>query len=165
MKHLPRNCVALTFLAASAALGANAADAEQGAWALGEKNGKTFLHMTDASGPSLTLNCNENIGLQAVLYLNGNGIDDLEVATKTRLKTRNVYLDTDSTDRRDGDWLYVRLAKVLVSSKGWQAKRIYNAAITGSPVEVDITRVGSYTLTPPPVNDSFKSFVESCDAI
>ncbi|MEC7290659.1 MAG: hypothetical protein VXW22_11285 [Pseudomonadota bacterium] len=164
MKHLPRNCVALTFLAASATLAANAADAES-SWALGERNGQSFLHMTDASGPSLSLRCHDKLGLQAVLYLDGNGIDELDMPIKTKVKTRNVHLDTDSTDRRDGSWLYVRANKTLYSAKGWQAKRIYNAAISGSTVDVDITRVGSYNLTPPPVNDAFKSFVSSCDSI
>ena len=164
MNHLTRNCVALTFLAASASFGASAADAES-SWTLGESDGKSFLHMTDVSGPSLTLNCSDKIGLQAILYLDGNAIDDLGMKIKSKIKTRNVHLDTDSTNRRDGDWLYVRSNKTLFSSKGWQAKRIFNAAVTGSPVAVDITRVGSYELTPPPVNDSFKAFVSECDAV
>lgn len=164
MTHLPRNCVALTVLAAATALGAHAADSDS-SWALGEKDGKSFLHMTDASGPSLTLNCHDRMGLQAVLYLNGAEIDDLALNSTTRLSTRNVDMDTATTESRDGEWVYLRRAKVLISSKGWQAKRIYNAAVTGSAVSFDVSRVGEYSVTPAPINDSFKSFVASCDSV
>ena len=154
----------ITLAAGTAGFAAHAADAES-AWSAGEKNGKTFLYTADASGPSVTLNCSDKMGIQAVVYLNGNGMDDLEVNTKTRLRSRNIELASETTEPKDGDWVYLRSAKTLISTKSWQGKRIFNAAVTGSPVTMDIARLGSYTITPPAVNDEFKAFVAECDAI
>lgn len=155
---------ALAIAATSIGLSAHAADAES-TWSLGDKDGTAFLYTAAPTGPSLTLNCSEKLGVQAVVYLNGNAIDDLAINTKTRLKTRKVEIVSDTTEPRDGDWVYLRRAKTLVSTKSWQGKRIFNAAVTGSPVTMDVFRVGSYDITLPAVDDEFKSFVSSCDAI
>ena len=164
MKTLFKVGAVLTLAAGTLGFAAHAADAES-TWAAGENNGKTFLYAADASGPSLTLNCSDTMGIQAGVYLNGNGMDDLTLSSNSRLGTRNIELDSDTTDPKDGDWAYIRSAKTLISTKSWQGKRIFNAAVTGSPVTLDIARVGSYTITPPAVNDEFKTFVSDCDAI
>lgn len=164
MKTLLKLSAVLTLAAGTIGFAAHAADAES-AWSAGEKNGKTFLYTADASGPSVTLNCSDKMGVQAVVYLNGNGMDELDINTKTRLRSRKIELDSDTTEPRDGDWLYLRTAKTLVSTKSWQGKRIFNAAVTGSPVTMDIARIGSYTITPPAVNDDFRAFVSDCDAV
>ena len=163
MKHITRNCVALTFLAASATLGANAADAE-GAWDLGEKDGKSFLHTVTEAGPSLTLSCSDKVGIRATVFLKGNSIDELETASDARPRARRVSVDTSTTDPRSGAWAYVRTAGKLISTKSWQGKRLYNAAITGSPVTMDVFKVGEMTLALPGVDENFTSFASSCDA-
>lgn len=155
---------ALAIAATSIGLSAHAADAES-KWSLGDNNGTAFLYTATPSGPSLTLNCSDKLGVQAVVYLGGNAIDDLTIGSKTRLKTRKVELTSNTTEPRDGHWIYLRTAKTLVSTKSWQGKRIFNAAVTGSPVEMDIFRVGSYDITLPAIDDDFKSFVSSCDAV
>ncbi len=164
MKTLLKVGAVLTLAAGTVGFAAHAADAES-TWSTGEKNGKTFLYTADATGPSMTLNCSDKMGIQAVVYLNGNGIDELDINTKARIRSRKVELDSETTDPKDGDWAYFRTAKTLISTKSWQGKRIFNAAVTGSPVTMDIARVGSYTITPPAVNDEFKTFVSECDAI
>ena len=121
--------------------------------------------MSDPTGPSVTLTCSDKMGVQAVLYLNGNSMDDLTVDTSTRITSRQVEMTSDTTQAKDGEWLYVRRAKTLVSTRGWQGKRIFNAAVSGSSVSFDIFRVGEYTITPPAVNDDFKTFVSDCSSI
>lgn len=163
MKHLTRNCVALTFLAASATLGAHAADAE-GGWALGEKDGKAYLHTVTAAGPSVMLSCSDTVGVRATVFLKGDSMDSAENGSKGKARTRRVSIDTESTDPRSGSWGYYRTQGKLVSSKSWQGKRIYNAAITGSPVSMDVFKVGEMSFDLPGVDDQFKSFASSCDA-
>jgi len=155
---------ALAIAATSIGLSAHAADAES-AWSLGDNDGTAFLYAASPSGPSVTLTCSEKLGVRAIVYLNGNGMDDLALNAKARLVTRNVEIGSDSTEPRDGDWAYFRRAKTLVSTKSWQGKRVFNAAVTGSPVSMDVSRLGSYDITLPAVNDEFKSFVSSCDEI
>lgn len=161
--HLKLGAI-VAIAATSIGFSAHAADAES-TWSLGDNNGTAFLFTASPSGPSLTLSCSDKIGVRAVVYLNGNGMDDLEINTKMSLKTRKVELDSDTTEPRDGSWVYLRRAKTLISTKGWQGKRIFNAAVSGSPVSIDVSRAGSYEITLPAVNDDFKSFVSNCSAI
>lgn len=163
MKHLTRNCIALTFLGASAALGAHAADAA-GGWALGQKDGSSYLHAVTDAGPSVMLSCSDTVGIRATVFLNGETMEAAETARDGKTRARRVSLDTDSTEVRSGAWGYVRSQGKLVSSKSWQGKRIYNAAITGSPVSMDIFKIGERRFELPGVDDQFKSFASSCDA-
>jgi len=163
MNHLTRNCVALTFLGASAALGAHAADAA-GGWTEGEQNGVSFVHTVTEDGPSVMLSCSDRVGIRATVFLNG---DDLEAATNGtagRIGARRVTLDTNSTEPRKGDWAYLRAQGRLISAKGWQGKRIFNAAVTGSPVSMDIFKLGERSFSMPAVDDQFKSFTSNCAA-
>ncbi len=132
------------------------------AWDLSEQGDKSFLYAKDDSGASVTLACSEKLSVQATVYLDGNEMDDLSVLDRGRISTRQVTLDTESTEPRGDRWAYIRSAKALISIKPWQGRRIYNAAVTGSPVSIDIRRVGEYTLNLPPVDDNFKSFAKSC---
>ncbi len=146
------------------ALSAHAADTN---WQLSqpvEEGAKSFLFAEDAGGPSVALYCSDQMGLQAAVHLNGTDLENSAIQSNSKLRNRNVALSTDSMAEKDADWAYVRQAKVLISTKGWQAKRMFNAAIKGEPVQMDIQRVGAYTLTLPPVDDTFKTFAKSCAA-
>ena len=168
MKYNFKTGAALALAATTLTFTASAADAES-TWTLSDNGGAAFLYMSDPTGPSLTLKCSEQIGLQAVLYLNGNSIDDLVIdgdrVNSRRLSARNVTLDTDTTDARKGEWVYFRQVKTLISTRGWQGKRIFNAAVSGSTVSIDIRRVGTFNVTPPAVNDDFRELVAGCSAI
>lgn len=163
MKHLLRNCVALSMLATSASFAASAADAE-GAWATGDNGGKTFLHTVTEAGPSVALTCSDSVGVQATVYLNGNEIDETQIKSTAGLKTRKGSLVTETTEERDGTWLYIRPAKTLITTKGWQGKRIYNAAITGSPVTMSVYKIGEVSFQLPGVDEAFTQFAKSCEA-
>jgi hypothetical protein len=164
MNHFIKLGAAAAIAATTIGFTAHAADAES-KWSLGDNNGKSFLYMSDPTGPSVTLNCSERMGVQAVIYINGNDMDNLQLNPNYRLSTRTVEMSSDSTETKDGTWGYYRSAKTLISTRGWQGKRIFNAAVSGSPVTLDITRVGEFTITPPAVNDEFKSFVADCSSI
>ncbi|MCR9270179.1 MAG: hypothetical protein ACX94B_09105 [Henriciella sp.] len=163
MKHLLKTGAALTLAATALTFSASAADAEA-AWSLGDKNGKAFLHTVTEAGPSIALTCSERVGVQATVFLNGNSIDEAEIKSTSGLRTRKGSIETATTEEKDGDWLYLRPAKTLISTKGWQGKRIYNAAITGSPVTMTVSRLGEMTFELPGVDDQFKSFASSCEA-
>lgn len=163
MNHLLKICATTALAATALSFTASAADAE-GAWSLGDNNGKSFLHTVTDAGPSVALTCSENVGVQATVYLNGNSIDEMQINTKSGLRTRKGSITTEATEERDGVWLYIRPAKTLVSTKGWQGKRIYNAAITGSPVSMTVARLGEMSFTLPGVDEQFKSFATSCEA-
>lgn len=162
MKHPLKSLPVVAALAASVTLAANASDADS-SWDFADVEGKTFLHTVTAAGPSVALTCSDSVGVQATIYLNGNSIDETRIKSTAGLQTRKGSLDTETTEEREGPWLYLRPAKTLVSTKGWQGKRIYNAAITGSPVTMTVARLGEMTFELPGVDNAFKDFAQSCD--
>lgn len=164
MNHILKIGAATALAATALSFTASAADAES-AWTLTENNGASFLYMADASGPSVTLSCSDKMGVQAVVYLDGNSVDDLGFSKNSKVRSRKVALESETTEPRDGTWAYLRNAKVLISTRGWQGKRIFNAAVTGSSVSMDVFRIGTVSITPPTVNDDFRSFVSECDSI
>lgn len=163
MKHLLKTGAALALAATTISFTASAADAES-TWTLGDNNGKAFLHTVTDAGPSVALTCSEKVGIQATVYLNGNSVDETQIKSTSGLRARKGSLETETTEERDGTWLYIRPAKTLISTKGWQGKRIYNAAVTGSPVTMSVSRLGEMTFSLPGVDDHFKSFAGSCAA-
>ena len=162
MKHPLKSLPVVAALAASVTLAANAADADS-SWDLADVDGKTFLHTVTAAGPSIALTCSDAVGVQATIYLNGNSIDETKITSTSGLRTRKGSLDTETTEERDGMWLYLRPAKTLISTKGWQGKRIYNAAITGSPITMTVARLGEMTFELPGVDEAFTDFARSCE--
>lgn len=163
MTHPSKTGLAFAIVATTFAFSASAATAT-GSWEFGERNGKQFVHAVTEAGPSVMLSCSDKLGVQATFYLNGNAIDDTAITSTAGLSTRNSTIVTDGTEEKEGQLLYLRPAKTLVTTESWQGKRVYNAAITGSPINMTVRRIGNVSFTLPGVDDSFTEFAQSCDA-
>lgn len=123
-----------------------------------------YLLAENAEGPTIMLGCSDRLGVQARIYLNGMTQEDLKLEPVRRVKTRMVSIDTESSDPKKYPWAYLRTKQQLVSVKAWQGKRLYNAAIKGEEVQLDIARIGDFSFTPPTINDDFKTFASTCTA-
>ena len=134
--------------------GAEPTSSEDGLYVLAE----------NADGPALMLGCSERLGVQARVYLNGMTQTDLAIEKTRRVKTRSVQISTESTEAKRDAWAYLRSKGQLISVRPWQGKRIFNAAIRGEVVNMDVTKVGDLALELPEVNDAFKSFATTCSA-
>ena len=132
------------------------------AWEMGAEPDKNYVYTKTDDGASITLMCSDTVGIRATVYLDGNEMDNLAVGTERRLATRQVTIDTEATEPRRDRWVWVRSARTLISTKPWQGRRVYNAVITGSPINMTVRRVGDFTLNLPPVDDNFKSFSKTC---
>lgn len=157
MSHLNKVAKGLGIATAATLLATSAS-----AWELGETAEKSFLYTKDTSGVSVALTCSDSMGIQATVYLDGNEIDNLATRAPGRLALRKVTLQTDSTEPKSDRWAYVRSERTLISTEAWQGRRIYNAAVTGSPISMNVRRVGDYTLNLPAVDDDFRTFSNSC---
>jgi len=119
--------------------------------------------MTNADGPTVSLFCSDKLGVQAAVHLEGADFSN-SVAAKSKMRTRTVDISTDSMSERGDAWGYVRNAKTIISTRPWQGKRLFNAAIKGESVTLDVARVGAYTLTMPTTDKAFSTFAKSCSA-
>ena len=156
-----------TLIAAASGLGltlsAHAADAT---WQFSSADDadRALVFAQDVGGPSLSLVCSDKLGVQAVLYLNGADAGEATISSNSRVRSRSVGMSTDTVAEKKDSWGYLRTQKLLVSTKSWQGKRIFNAAIKGENVNLGISRLGDYTLTLPPIDENFTAFATSCNA-
>ncbi|MBO6689143.1 MAG: hypothetical protein JJ931_10225 [Henriciella sp.] len=123
-----------------------------------------YVLAENAEGPAIMLGCSDRLGVQARVYLNGMTPAGLAVEKARRVKTRSVKISTDSTEAKRDTWAYLKSKGQLISVRPWQGKRIFNAAIRGDIVNMDVTKVGDLAIELPEINDAFKSFAATCAA-
>jgi len=123
-----------------------------------------YLLAENETGPSVMLGCSDRLGVQAKIYLDGMTQDALAHEPVRNVKTRMVEIDTESTDPKKDVWAYLRTKGQLISVKPWQGKRIYNAAVKGENVGLEIRKIGTVSIAMPAINDDFKTFASTCDA-
>ncbi|MEM9842219.1 MAG: hypothetical protein AAF767_06200 [Pseudomonadota bacterium] len=151
-------CVRLIAIAMAASCAAFSATA----WELNAESERAYVYAKDDAGPSLMLACSDQMGIQALVYLDGNAADELGLDGVRRLASRYVSVETETTEPRSDRWRFARSTRTLISIEPWQGRRIYNAVVTGSPVKMEISREGVFTLNLPPVNEAFKTFSKTC---
>lgn len=177
MKYLIKTATATLFAVATAAGAlAMAETGPEGEWTLLSKSGDVVAEnqapsdmvlLAETGKQTVTFNCSDNLGLQARVYMEGNSADDIGLGSviPSQINSRAVSLSTPTKEARREQWVYVRADGVLITSRPWQAKRIYNASITGEPVTLSGFRLGKHTFSLPAVNDDFKTFASKCDEV
>ena len=123
-----------------------------------------YVLAENADGPAIMLGCSDRLGVQARIYLNGMTQADLAMEKTRRVKTRSVEISTESTEAKRDTWAYLKSKGQLISVRPWQGKRIFNAAVRGEVVNMDVTKVGDLAVELPEINDDFKSFAMTCAA-
>lgn len=123
-----------------------------------------YVLAENADGPAIMLGCSDRLGLQAKVFLNGMTQADLSLEKIKRVKTRSVQITTDSTEAKRDTWAYLKSKGQLISVRPWQGKRIFNAAVRGEVVNLDVTKVGDLALQLPEINEAFESFANTCAA-
>ena len=123
-----------------------------------------YLLAENPEGLTVMLGCSDRLGVQARIYLDGMTQDALQLEPVRRVKTRMVEIETESSEAKKYPWAYLRTKQQLVSVNAWQGKRLYNAAIKGEPISLNIARIGDFSITLPEVNDDFKTFASTCEA-
>ena len=87
----------------------------------------------------------------------------LETRSK-RTSVINGSLAVEEGDPDQAKWVFLKKRNMAPPIEGRFARRIYNAAVTGKSVTVDLGRQGSYEYAPPKLNGEFKAFADGCSA-
>ena len=159
-----RTCVALGLAIGLTPALANAADWQAGTI---NYNGETadYVAFQDEAGPTVSILCVEQPSLQTAVYLDGGEPTDITIGKRSNTVDRKVTMDSSSTDSREGVWTYLRTSKLLTTTRGWQGRRIFNSAVKGEAVNMDIRFMDDVAFTPPPMNEAFKEFAKSCEVL
>lgn len=123
-----------------------------------------YVLAENADGPALMLGCSDRLGVQARIYLKGMTQADLTMEKARRVKTRSVKIETASTETKRDTWAYLKSKGQLISVRPWQGRRIFNSAIRGEVVNMDVGKVGELSLELPAVDAAFETFANTCAA-
>ncbi|NQY41130.1 MAG: hypothetical protein HRT80_13645 [Henriciella sp.] len=132
-------------------------------WSLLDGSNGKAVYSTESGSPALVLGCSEAGKISATFSLDGNVMDKMEARSK---KTRviNGSLAVEEADADKAKWIYLKRRNMAAPIEGRYARRIYNAAVTGKSVTIDLGRQGSYEYAPPKLNGQFKAFADGCSA-
>lgn len=160
MKLLPTLFVATAFAAS-----AHAADQTQqsGEWSLLQDANGQAVYSTEVGAPALVLGCNADGKISATFSLEGDVTNNLE-SGRDRPRTVNATLQVEGKDAAKSKWVYLSKRNMAAPLDTRFARRIYNAAVTGSTISLDLGRRGTYEYAPPKMNGDFKTFASACSA-
>lgn len=132
-------------------------------WSLLDGSNGQAIYSTESGAPALVLGCNDAGKISATFSLDGNVVDKLEAKSK-RTQVINGSLAVAEGDADKAKWVFLKTRNMASPIEGRYARRIYNAAVTGKSVTIDLGRQGSYEYAPPKLNGQFKTFADSCAA-
>lgn len=164
MKHT-KSLICAAAICLSATTAHATASADQAAeWThLDMPNGQ-IIYSGDAGSTGLIFTCTNEGKLDSMLNLDGGDILEKIASKSTVVRNKKGTLSIDGREEIREDWLYHPSTKMAEPRKFSISHKLYNAAVTGSPIELKMSYVDAVNVTPPPVNDAFKSFASTCGA-
>lgn len=160
MKLIPALLLGVTFAATAHAADGSSTDAE---WSLIENSNNRVIYSTAEDAPALILTCSDKGSIKSLISLDGDALGKLSMSS-TRSRRVNGELAVGADDSAKINWAYFPSRRMASPIQNRYARRIYNAAIKGAPLTVDLGRRGEYTVSVPQLNDDFKAFAATCSA-
>ena len=158
MKLIPAILLGTTFAASAHAADTSPSESQ---WSLlSETNGKA-IYSTETDRPALVLGCNDAGKISATISLDGDVVDKL---SSRSYRTRRVdgTMTVGDGEAATSKWAYLPTRQMASPIDNKFARRLYNAAVTGSTVTLDLGRRGTYEFAPPEMNSDFKTFASGC---
>ncbi len=159
MKLLPTLILGATFVASAHA--SDTVDTHE--WTLIPNSDAKAVYTTQVDEPALVLSCSDQGKVSAVIGIEGNLMENLQEKRSNSVFLRATLTVGDQepvTDR----WRFYTKTKFATPTDGKLKRRLYNAAITGSEVTLDLGRRGTFSFTPPEMNEDFLAFANGCAA-
>lgn len=121
------------------------------------------IYSTDVDSPAVVLGCSANGQISATFSTDGNVEEKIEnKSTRRSIVDGTMTVGDDAPDT--AKWTYYTRRKIAIPTDNKFSRRLYNAAVKGAPVTLDFGHRGSYTFTPPAINDAFVAFANGCSA-
>lgn len=158
MKLVPILLTAATFTAT-----AHAADSLEvsGEWSILEASNGKAIYSTETGAPALILGCNDAGKISATFSLDGDVADKL-ASRSVRSRRVDATLTVDGKEPATSKWAYLPTRNMASPVENKYARRLYNAAVTGKTVTLDLGRRGTYEYAPPKINSDFETFASGC---
>lgn len=153
--------VAAALMLAAAGQAAYAADAT--GWEYVEKPNAHVVYTSATDTPGLALVCTDQGKMTAAVSLDaGNMLEKItDDSDRTRKKSGELTVG-DESERIS--WTYRPATQLVTPKDGKYSRRIFNAAVTGALVTVNVSYKDAVQLDLPSVDAAFTEFAQSCAA-
>ena len=149
----------LNLSAALCAAGAAQA-ADMGDWKNAGGN-PTVVYTEPTGSPGLYMFCPTKGDIEAIVVLDGGDAVEKLNRQSQRIRKRDGALNVGDKSSIE-TWTYYPSLKLAAAEAGSHDRRIFNAIVTGSEIQLNLERMDPITMTPPPPNDAFKAFAKIC---
>lgn len=120
------------------------------------------VYAQEGEGIATLLSCNAEGKLSAIVSIkDGDFVRKMQANAPYR-RSVDVSMNRDGVDEGESVWTLIAAVDTIHTKSHTEAAKIYNAAILGQSVQLDVQRKGSVTLDLPSVDDIFTAFATTC---
>lgn len=148
-------------LAATAALPAFANDWK--AWEGQDKASPRAIYSDATDQPSALLTCGQNGLLSAVITVKPASLPEQLARNAPYSRAEKASLMVGDADAVETTVRFISAIDVIEARSHSVAAKVFNAAVTGEPVKISVSRIGDITTVLPEPNDAFKAFARTCE--
>lgn len=143
---------------------ANTTSVDTGMWARKDLANGQLLYTAASETPSLAFVCTNEGKLSAIINIDGGDLFEKLAKGSSRVRTKTGILSIENRESTRDSWNYYPATKLAQPTKPSVSRKLYNAAVTGSDVKLDMSFVEDPSISPPALNDDFKAFATTCSA-
>lgn len=153
---------ALVAMLSALPLGSAFAASAEGSWSLADLPNGKIIYSTEADGAGLAFGCSTDGRLTAFVNIDGADMTAKMVSEAPETRTKPGKLSVGDGEADKTKWTYLPDLQVMTPVHNKITRRLYNAAITGEPVKLELRYMDNIKVTPPAIDDTFKTFSSSC---
>nr|WP_321440837.1 hypothetical protein [uncultured Hyphomonas sp.] len=154
----------IAFAACASMATASATAAENGTWTRKETANGQMLFTDVSDAPGLAFFCTNGGKLSAMVNLDGGDIAEKIARQSRRVRSKIATLSIEGREDTRADWHYFPATQLAQPVSNSVERKLYNAAVTGSAIGLELSYMENPHISPPPLNDDFKAFATTCSA-
>jgi len=159
---MSRKIAIMALAAAFVPVGASLAATGPNGWTRADLPNGQIVYSTSEGGSGLAFGCTADGKLSA--FVNIDGADMVAKLTSGTPATRSKpgKLTVDGGEAARTNWTYMPDLKVMSPKKPQITRRLYNAAVTGDTVQLELRYMDDVSIAPPAIDSEFTAFSSSC---
>jgi len=161
---MPRKLASIVLAAALFPLGAALASPAEGGWTLTDLPNGKMVYSTPEDGAGLAFGCSPDGTLSAFVNIDGADMANKLTDGIPASRSKPGKLSVDGGKAEKTKWRYMSDLQIMSPVQPKITRRLYNAAITGAPVQLELRYMDNVSIAPPKIDDAFKTFASSCKA-
>lgn len=159
---MSRKLAAMALAAAFIPVGASLAATGPTGWTRADLPNGQIVYTTSESGSGLAFGCTADGKLSAFVNIDGADMVSKLTSGKPTTRTKPGKLTVDGGEADKTSWTYMPDLQIMSPKQQQITRRLYNAAITGDTVQLELRYMDDVSIAPPAIDSEFTAFSSSC---